>query len=128
MVQNEFLEIPVIPHATEFDDGYDVKLWLRSMVPNNWNWKISQQIKYKLAVFALHLCSQGRYDHLLFEHYKSLSLPYVILHFRIPDFLSFSETCHHNLGLSWFYAVSTKNGGVIAIKIFYNKLLVSDKC
>jgi hypothetical protein len=49
------------------------------------------------------------------------------LHFRIPGFLSFSETGHNNLGLSWFYAVSAKNGGVIAIKNFYKKLLVSKK-
>ena len=54
-------------------------------------------------------------------------MTYVILHFGIPGVLSFSETGRHNLGLSWFYAVSTKNGGVITIKIFYNKLLLSDK-
>jgi len=36
VVQNQFLEIPVIPHDTEFDDGYDVKLWVRNVVPNNW--------------------------------------------------------------------------------------------
>jgi len=68
VVQNQFVEIPVIPHATEFDDDYDVKLWVRSIVLNKWNWKISQLIKSKWTVFAHHLCSQGRYDQLLFEH------------------------------------------------------------
>jgi len=62
VVQNQFLEIPVIPHAAEFDDGYDVKLWVRNIVLSNWNWKISHLIKCKWTVFARNLRSQDRYD------------------------------------------------------------------
>ena len=59
IVQNLFLEIPVTPRASDFDDGYDVKLWVRNVVLNNWNWKISQLITCKWTVFACHLRSQG---------------------------------------------------------------------
>jgi hypothetical protein len=66
MVQIQFLEIPITPHATEFDDVYDVKLCVRNIVLNNWN--LSQLITCKWTAFARHLRSQGRYDQLSFEN------------------------------------------------------------